>query len=97
MREFSASHCSQALYQGTTLVGPLKATTMRALALRCLLSCRMQRFSAALLVGPKALKENWAFRLQKNSCFVSGHDFSRAVRVRHSYEGFSHWAFFIAR
>jgi hypothetical protein len=32
MREFSASHCSQALYQGTTLVGPLKATTMRALA-----------------------------------------------------------------
>jgi hypothetical protein len=72
MREFSASHCSQALYQGTTLVGPLKATTMRALALRCLLSCRMQRFSAALLVGPKALKENWAFGCRKTHVLYPG-------------------------
>jgi hypothetical protein len=28
------------------------------------------------------------YRLRNNSCFVSGHDFSRAVK-RHNYEGFS--------
>jgi hypothetical protein len=32
------------------------------------------------------------YTLRKNSCFVSGHDFSRAVKS-HSYEGFSPWAF----
>jgi hypothetical protein len=31
-------------------------------------------------------------RLPKNACFVSGHDFGRAVKAA-AYEGFSPWAF----
>jgi hypothetical protein len=37
-------------------------------------------FSAAYLFGPLMIEYVGPHRLLKNSCFVSGHDFSRAVK-----------------
>jgi hypothetical protein len=38
------------------------------------------------------LRSTRLYRLRKNSCFVSGHDFSRAVQGQQN-QGFSPWAF----
>jgi hypothetical protein len=43
---------------------------------------------ALALVAGRPCTRARLYRLRKNSCFVSGHDFSRAVKS-HSYEGFS--------
>jgi hypothetical protein len=53
---FPASHYSEALCQGTTLVGPLKTTAMRALAPEALLSGPVERFSAACLARTHLLR-----------------------------------------
>ena len=39
-------------------------------------------FSAVYLFGPPMIEYVGLHRLLKNSCFVSGHDFSRAVKKR---------------
>jgi hypothetical protein len=39
-------------HQGTTLVGPHKATAMRALAPEALFSCRVQSFLKATAIRP---------------------------------------------
>jgi hypothetical protein len=44
------------LCQGTTLVGPLKTTAMRALAPEALLSGPVERFSAACLARTHLLR-----------------------------------------
>jgi hypothetical protein len=52
-RESSGSHRSDALYQGTTLVGPLRPTKMRALApeVRLFLTTAVGAGGAMLLQG----------------------------------------------
>jgi hypothetical protein len=48
----------------------------------------VSKLRALALVAGRPCTRARLYRLRKNSCFVSGHDFSRAVKS-HSYEGFS--------
>jgi hypothetical protein len=48
----------------------------------------VSKLGALALVAGRPCTRARLYRLRKNSCFVSGHDFSRAVKS-HSYEGFS--------
>jgi hypothetical protein len=71
IREFYGSHCSEALYQGTTLVGPHKEVLKENWALAPALLCRLKMGFSHTLFGPQFFVPAALFWLEKDAnCLV---------------------------